>query len=63
MDRTEDEKKLRDAASIGRVEEVKRLLDDNVNVNAADPKDGSTALHFAALNGYLEVVKELVRRG
>eukprot|EP00211_Chloroparvula_japonica_P018223 CAMPEP_0119122182 /NCGR_PEP_ID=MMETSP1310-20130426/2507_1 /TAXON_ID=464262 /ORGANISM="Genus nov. species nov., Strain RCC2339" /LENGTH=30 /DNA_ID= /DNA_START= /DNA_END= /DNA_ORIENTATION= len=30
MDRTEDEEKLRYAARDGRVEEVKRLLDDNV---------------------------------
>ncbi len=41
---------------------VKQLLDSGVNVNQID-KDGVTLLHWAAINGRLDVAALLVTRG
>nr|AHY88471.1 div [Terebratalia transversa] len=50
--------KLRVAASRGYVEEVRELLNQGAT---CDPdKEGRTPLHYAALNGYCQVVKMLI---
>ncbi|GLT73958.1 hypothetical protein SLA2020_457850 [Shorea laevis] len=50
----------------GDLKEVKRLLDDGMDVNVAawGPKSkGVTPLHLAAEGGHLEVMDELLERG
>ena len=53
---------LRQAASAGDVAKVKALLDQGVDVNAANSY-GGTALTFAARRGNAEMVKLLLERG
>jgi hypothetical protein len=53
---------LRQAASAGDVAKVKALLDQGVDVNAAN-QYGGTALTFAARRGNAEMVKLLLERG
>ena len=48
------------------MEELSRLIErEEVNVNLVDDEDASkrTALHLAARNGHLEVVKYLLEKG
>ncbi|MBI1451983.1 ankyrin repeat domain-containing protein [Acinetobacter sp. FL51] len=49
-------------ASLGEVVEVEKSLANGVDVNQAD-EEGYSALHAAAENGYLDVVKLLVEKG
>lgn len=49
-------------AALGETDEVKRLLDNDVDVNTAD-HEGYSALHAAAENGYLAIVELLVKYG
>lgn len=49
-------------ASLGNIDEVKASLNAGTDVNTADD-DGYSALHAAAENGYLDVVKLLVLQG
>ena len=49
-------------ASLGELSEVKKSLENGVDVNSKDD-DGYSALHAAAENGYLDVVKLLVEKG
>ena len=49
-------------ASLGNVGKVKLALQKNSDVNHADA-DGYTALHAAAENGHVEVVKLLLAKG
>lgn len=49
-------------ASIGDVEQVQQALDRGVDVNSTD-EEGYSALHAAAENNYLNVVKLLVTHG
>tara|TARA_R110002050_G_scaffold288138_1_gene439846 strand:- start:149 stop:394 length:246 start_codon:yes stop_codon:yes gene_type:complete len=37
-------------------------LNDGVDVNARNPRDGQTALHVCAWNGYDTILKELLDR-
>ena len=46
----------------GDIAEVKRLLDSGANPNAEDD-EGETALHWAAINGRLEIAKILLSAG
>jgi len=46
------------AAANGDVEQLKRLVDNKVDVNLSD-YDNRTALHLAASNGHMEIVKFL----
>ena len=57
-----NEKKLKEAAENGRVEELWSVLRDNpgLNINWADNKNQWTALHFASMFGRFEVVKVLL---
>ena len=49
-------------ASLGNLDEVKVHLQQGSDVNTAD-KDGYSALHAAAENDYLNIVKFLVEQG
>lgn len=49
-------------ASLGEVAEVEKSLANGVDVNQTD-EEGYSALHVAAENGYLDVVKLLVEKG
>ena len=48
------------ASMVGRIEVVKVLIENNVNINAFEEEDGLTPLHIAAGFGYDEIVKLLV---
>ena len=50
---------LREAATEGRLDEVRRLIKEGAAVNAKN-KYGLTPLHFAALKGHIEIVKSLL---
>ena len=56
------ENNLRVYAREGKLSEVRRLIADGVNVNAAD-NNGGTALHYAAIFGQSEVAKVLIAAG
>lgn len=58
----DDAPALRDAARLGRLEQVRALLAAGVPVDAADDY-GSTALAFAARGGHAEVVALLLEAG
>lgn len=49
-------------ASLGDLEQVQRCLAQGVDVNSADD-EGYSALHAAAENNYLDIVKLLVEKG
>jgi cytohesin len=53
---------LHDAVEEGTVEQVRRLLQSGIDINARDD-DGETALHEAAEAGRLEMVRLLVEAG
>jgi hypothetical protein len=54
---------LVDAAGTGDATTVRRLLGAGVDIDAATPRTGATALHQAAANGHLSLVRMLVERG
>ncbi|KAL5509352.1 hypothetical protein EMCRGX_G004710 [Ephydatia muelleri] len=56
------EQQLRDASRDGRTEELTRLLDQGINIEATD-EDGRTPLGFAAGFGHVDCVKVLLDRG
>jgi ankyrin repeat protein len=49
-------------ASLGELAEVEKSLANGADINSAD-EEGYSALHAAAENGYLDVVKLLVGKG
>jgi hypothetical protein len=51
------------AASEGKLDAVRYLLDEGADVNAREGGGGSTALMEAAYKGHPEVIKELLLRG
>lgn len=53
---------LHDAAFIGDINEVKRLIAEGINVNQKD-NDGRTPLHWAALNNHKVVAELLIAHG
>ena len=54
---------LFDAASVGRLDRVRELLDADPSKLGAWSSDGFTALHLAAFFGYPRVVEHLLSRG
>lgn len=54
--------RLADAAAQDDIDAVRTLLQEHVNVNAAQG-DGTTALHWASLKGDLEMVQLLLKAG
>nr|CAD7405391.1 unnamed protein product [Timema poppensis] len=59
---TEAEKRLFRAAKFGNVQEIQRLHSEGFDVNQRHPL-GWTALHVAAINGKVEVLKTLIEAG
>ena len=55
--------KLHEAAKTGRIDTVRRLLEEGHPVNAVDPNFGLTPLHFAVRNGSVEVARLLIENG
>ena len=51
------------AAYDGRTQEVERALDGGMDIEAAQPGLGHTALHMAAYNGHTGTVLLLIKRG
>jgi hypothetical protein len=59
----DDELPVYEAAAFGRIERLRRLLDDDpASANAWSP-DGFTALHLAIFGGSEEAVRLLLERG
>jgi serine/threonine-protein phosphatase 6 regulatory ankyrin repeat subunit B len=56
-------KSLHEVAKEGKVEEVKRLISEGADVNAAEGEDARTPLLFAAKEGHAEIVKLLLASG
>lgn len=52
---------LRSAASAGDFDRVKELCKKSVAIDADG--EGRTALHYASLNGHLQIVKEIISMG
>lgn len=50
-------------AAFGSVQDVQRILDSGVNVNAQHDLFGITALHSAAIQANVDIVKLLLSRG
>lgn len=55
--------KLHEAAKTGRIDTVRRLIEEGHPINAVDPSFGLTPLHFAVRNGRVEVARLLVEKG
>jgi ankyrin repeat protein len=51
------------AAATGNNEKIKSLLNEGVNVNTADPRDGETALMAASTSKHVDTVKLLLKKG
>jgi ankyrin repeat protein len=51
------------AAAEGQTQRVRKLLRDGADVDYADPDDGMTALHHAAMSGFEDVVGEIIAAG
>lgn len=52
---------LRSAASAGDFDRVKELCKNNVAIDC--DADGRTALHYASLNGHVQIARELIASG
>jgi ankyrin repeat protein len=59
----DDELPVYEAAAFGRVERLRRLLDDDPSAANAWSPDGFTALHLAIFGGSEEAVRLLLERG
>ena len=59
----EDELPVYEAAAFGRIELLRRLLDDDTTAATSWSPDGFTALHLAIFGGSEEAVRLLLDRG
>ena len=57
------DRQLLEAAAAGKTAEVKTLMQNGANINVQDEKDAWTPLMMAALGGYGDVVKVLLKAG
>ncbi|XP_025096776.1 ankyrin repeat domain-containing protein 40-like isoform X2 [Pomacea canaliculata] len=57
------EEKLREAASLGDMDFMKKLVKMDVNINSQNSMNGRTALHWGAKRGHLAVVQYLLANG
>lgn len=57
-----DELKLMEAAKMGRLEEVKLLIEEGVDIRIQDAA-GYTPMHWAAYKGHLDVLQYLAEQG
>ena len=55
--------KLHEAAKTGKIDKLRRLLEEGHPVNAVDPSFGLTPLHFAVRNGHVAVARLLIENG
>ena len=55
--------KLHEAAKTGKIDKLRRLLEEGHPVNAVDPSFGLTPLHFAVRNGHVAVARLLIKNG
>ena len=59
-----DTYELRVAAAAGDIDQVRALLEQQVDVNGADPNaNGCTALHSAIFGHHIQIVKLLLEHG
>ena len=54
---------LHEAAKTGKIDKVRKLLNEGHSVNALDSRFGLTPLHFAVRNGRVEVAQLLIENG
>lgn len=54
---------LMNATKNGDLETVEAYLKEDININTRDPKNGYTALHWAAEKGQKKIVKLLIEKG
>ncbi|XP_015266250.1 PREDICTED: ankyrin repeat domain-containing protein 40 isoform X2 [Gekko japonicus] len=57
------QERLREAAALGDIEEVQRLVEFGVNVNSQNEINGWTCLHWASKRNHAEVVSYLLSAG
>lgn len=55
--------RLPNAAYSGDLEQVKRLIAQGANPHQHDNRYGRTAIHMAAMQGYLDIIKYLLSQG
>lgn len=60
---SENEEVLREAASVGNLKEISKLIDLGVNVNSVNKVNGWSALHWASKRGHTRVVEALLDAG
>jgi len=59
----DDELPVYEAAAFGRIERLRRLLDDDPSAASSWSPDGFTSLHLAIYGGSVEAVRLLLERG
>ena len=55
--------RLHEAAKTGKIDKVRKLLEEGHPVNALDSRFGLAPLHFAVRNGRVEVARLLIENG
>ena len=63
MSSKKKEKDCRKAALDGDVATLSAIINSGVDIEAPDPKDGQTALHYASANGHTDALGVLFKAG
>ena len=63
LNKKNQETELMDATKKGDLETVGAYLKEGIDINTRDPKNGYTALHWAAEKGQKKIVKLLIEKG